>query len=248
MKTINAVPAGILLSFLIAYSACAALCEQTYSGLPSTGSSDLGGGNLQIGWNGGTSDINFTFNRGSRSGDLNMIVLYLDTIPNAGFQNTSSFTDYNNLRTAAISGYDGSHRSVARFAPGFGADFAVAFNSYAWELYQLSTGDHTQLRSYSFGSGGFRFSLMPSDLQMTGNGGLRFQSTCLNTSYGAFYGRTAESYENMNWSSAWGDVTFNNFNVFPVPEMTSMALPLFGGLVLAGGVVSRLRKSRTARA
>jgi len=59
---------------------------------------------------------------------MNVVVVYLDTVA-GGFATTSGFTDAGDRHRAAISGMNaGGTRANLSFAPGFEADFAIAFD------------------------------------------------------------------------------------------------------------------------
>jgi hypothetical protein len=76
---------------------------------------------------------------------------------------------------------------------------------------------------------------------MTDTSALRFQSA-----YSTFAGsRTLESFERMTGAGGWSDVSyefFNTFDVQAVPEMTQVALPVFGGLMVVAGAGAMLRR------
>jgi hypothetical protein len=73
------------------------------------------------------STIDFTFYRGN--GNLNdAFVMYIDS-KNGGVPNTSTYTDETDQLRRAISGVNGSNRSLLNFASAFQADYAVAFGT-----------------------------------------------------------------------------------------------------------------------
>jgi MYXO-CTERM domain-containing protein len=67
------------------------------------------------------------------------VVLYLDTVPGAGFADTSGFTDSGDPGRAAVSGLNGG-RSLLTFASDFGADFAIAIRADSATLFRLRAG------------------------------------------------------------------------------------------------------------
>src|SRR5437588_258204 len=122
------------------HNALGALYSQTYYGngvQPTT--QIVSEGTLTLsGSAGGAINVNFT-RGGVYNGAMNYnLVLFLDTTP-GGFNSTASLTDYSGPMQSAISGYSGSSRSVATFANGFYADYAVVINAnYGAYLYQLT--------------------------------------------------------------------------------------------------------------
>src|SRR5439155_25318128 len=116
-------------------------------------------------------------------------------------------------------GYSGSSRSVATFANGFYAAYAVVISAnYGAFLYQLSTttidridprlcpaGDTPAQRTYTF-------SLDRDTLGLAPSGVLRFQSGYL-TDYGR---RTLESFEQLSGAGGYGPVTYDYCNVFDI--------------------------------
>lgn len=94
----------------------------------------VGNGSLTI-----TDDrttITFNFQRGT-SGSLNdAVVIFIDS-RSGGFTSTTNFTDHDDGLRTAISGFDGTNRSVLTFPAAFQPDFAVAFDKGfggIWEL------------------------------------------------------------------------------------------------------------------
>lgn len=200
---------------------------------------------------GGAINVNFT-RGGVDNGAMNYnLVLFLDTT-SGGFNNTGGFNDYSGPMQSAISGYDGSHRGVATFANGFYADYAVVISAnYGAYLFQLGTASHERLDPRLCPPGDnpaqrtYTFSLNRDTLGLAPSGVLRFQSGYL-TDYGR---RTLESFEQLNGPSGYAPVTYDNYNVFDinaVPEPTSIALPIFGGLAGLFLIGSRLRRRLSA--
>jgi hypothetical protein len=108
-----------------------------YAGNTDTGfSGAVGNGVLSV-----TDDhTNITVNlqRGN-SGSLNdVLVIYIDTGAE-GYADTSSFTDHSgNGEQQAISGYNGSSRSVMTFTNGFRPSYAIAIKSDYMDLWTLA--------------------------------------------------------------------------------------------------------------
>ncbi len=100
------------------------------------------------------------------------------------------------------------------------------------------------------GSSQFNTSFSWSDLGITSTDsrGFRFQSTYITMS-GSRY---LESFENLtpNSQRGFGTVWFSDYNLYgvdPVPEPTNIALAIFGGLAVTGGLAARARRWWTER-
>ncbi len=74
--------------------------------------------------------------------NVDVIVLYLDTEPSAGFADTTSFSDTSSLEASAVSATPLG--ATLTFAAGFAADYAIAIQNNAASasafLYDLSNG------------------------------------------------------------------------------------------------------------
>lgn len=251
MKTMKLpVPFVLLSAFCFLCPAVeAAMYSQTYYGNAQGTEEVVGNGTLNMSGTVGGS-IYFSFlNGGGNYATPNNLVFYLDTIPNAGFHDTSSFMDYNNGRTASISGFNGSRRTVATFANGFYADYAIVLNGDGAYLYQLGQAEHTymyQLANFAGITTRFDFSAARADLGLARDGALNFQTAYMNNVTGLNAAqRTPQTFEGLNWSgtwNGWNDVSYSYFNVFPVPETTTIALTLFAGLIVLSGLGVRLRR------
>jgi hypothetical protein len=214
----------------------------------------IAGGTLNVTDSGGQIQMDFTRGRGWFNEAL---VIYIDSIDGSGFAGTGGFGDTASAERACISGVGSGGRSTVNFASGFRPDYALVLGitTRLHGLYQLAEGGNesfTPLRNLSIGpndgSGGadhFQTSFRWSDIGQTGSGdhGFRFATTYLTTS-GSRY---LESFEHLSADSMRGfnTVTFTDFNVYgvePVPEMTNLALAIFGGLAVGGGLAVRARR------
>lgn len=104
----------------------------------------IGKGSLAVTDDGTT--LTFVLTRGA--GGLNDgLVIYLDS-KKGGFSTTETFDDKEDEGRKAISGFDGTHRSVVNFTAGFEADYAISVASNYAELFALSqTGPHNWVES-----------------------------------------------------------------------------------------------------
>lgn len=125
---------------------------------------------------------------GGNLDNANAVVIYIDTDNGgAGFADTTTFTDhgagtFDELR-AAISASNGPERSDVFFAPGFNADYALAFNSGFGAAFKLNPLGHEFIDAISgagFGAGGpYHFSHTFSDLGLGADGSFRYVLTYL---------------------------------------------------------------------
>lgn len=213
-----------------------------------TNASTLSGGTLQITDNG--TKVSATFYKGPGSVNNN-IVFYLDN-GTGGFRDTTQFSDATDRLRRAISGTDGSSRSTAYFAQGFSASYAIALGIDAGgSLYRLAPGGNGSLiyvKDVAFtpannaNSASYTFNFNWSDIgEATGPHGFRFQST-----YVSDYGyRYLQSFETLQGLRGFNPVTFDFYNVYgvePIPETTSVALAIFGGLAVTGGAAAAARR------
>lgn len=104
----------------------------------------VGQGSLTLSDDGTT--LTLTLTKGS--GPLNdAVVIYIDS-RTGGFSSTANFTDEGDGLRKAISGLDGSNRSLLTFPTGFQPDYAIAFDKGfggVWELKE--NGPHTYITS-----------------------------------------------------------------------------------------------------
>src|SRR6185295_314001 len=94
------------------------------------------------------NSLTFTLNRGSGTLD-NDLVVYLDT-QSGGFTDTSSLSDNADGGRTAVSGYSGGARTVATFASGFTADYALSIENGFIGVFQLVAGGSGSL-NFLFG-------------------------------------------------------------------------------------------------
>jgi hypothetical protein len=188
---------------------------------------------------------------------IDNLVIFVDCTP-GGYTSTAPFSDKANALQSSISGFKVS-RSVATFAPGFEADYAIVVGinsgSAVYKLVDDGTGPHLQLvrsglnfvnadngnhASYSFWF----------DWADIGLPNLRTNFFKFETSYITGNGyRWLESFEGLTGTEGYNSITFTNYDTYgvqPVPENTTTALAVFGGLAVAGSLGTRLRRRRLA--
>jgi hypothetical protein len=128
---------------LLSLTATAAMAAD-YSGNTLTGfGGTLGNATLSITNSGDT--INFTLTTGT-SFTSNGIALYIDSVA-GGLADTSSLTDHSDGGHTLLSGTDGTTRTLATFASGFGADFGIAIEPTSANLFSLAAGGPTFVSS-----------------------------------------------------------------------------------------------------
>lgn len=235
------------------YSAQAAYYNrQTYYG--TGGAGPVGDSNLSMSNN--ASSILVGFNKGTGSFSDNL-VMFIDSAP-GGFTTTSGFTNNANALEIAISGYKTS-RSVANFAPGFAADYAIVVGvNNGCGIYKLvndGTGPNLQLiRNFNISPPGspnypqYNWQFDWADIGLS-NGNTNFFKfeTSLITATGS---RALQSLEVVTGTSGFGTITFSNYDTYgvqPVPENTSVALAIFGGIAVLVAVTSRSRRRLVGR-
>ncbi len=245
----------IALGLLISTTCSAALYYG--NGLPSGGA--IGGGTLTI--TESAQNIDLRLDRGGTYFN-GVLVIYFDSIPNAGVTGTGLLNDMSNTETRYISGVGTSGRSGVNFASGFGADYALVLgvNTMVSGLYSIANGGDgsmTLVHDVSISpvwdqssAAYFTTRINWGDLGQgsASEHGFRFQSTYMNT----FGLRYLESFEHPTSDSVsgYGTIGFTDYNLYgvdPVPEPTNMALAIFGGLAISGTAASRIRKHLAAR-
>ncbi len=203
----------------------------TYAGNGATGFSGyLGKGSLTV-----TRDKkgNITFSLAPHGGNLggNAVALYIDSIP-GGFTNTSQFSDNGDPGHEVISGantgtnprVNGTHkpsRSMVKFAPGFGADYALSFEGGYVGLFKLAAGKDNAL-VFILGAAQkaapYRVTIPGAKIGVGPGGHFKFVGTLLNSG-GAYrsnetLGPTTtgitQSVPGFN-----GSVVFTGFDTFP---------------------------------
>jgi hypothetical protein len=221
--------------------------RQDYQG-NGLGGGILGHGSLQMSNNTTTVRANFIKGAGSFTDSL---VIYIDSVP-GGLSTTANLNNNANAMESAISGYKIS-RSVANFAPGFGADYAIVLginsgsgiyrivengsSPYIEQIHLLTTGpmDNGSLPSYYF-----QFDWTDIGLTAANTNFFKFESTYI-TSTGS---RMLDSFEGLTGTGGFNTITFTNFDTYgvqPIPENTNAALAIFGGIVISVVVIQRVR-------
>lgn len=251
---------GIILGFCLVCGGSSRLRAATYYNMQQYDGNGVAGavgnGFLQFSNNSSTIRANFVKGMGSFTDNL---VIFIDTTP-GGFTSTASLSDKNTILETSISGL-GLSRSVANFAPGFEADYAIALGlgtgSAVYKLVNDSTGPHLELvrsglnlqytdnpnaPSYSF-----QFTWGDIGLPNANTNFFKFESSYINSS-GA---RSLQSFEDLTGQDAFRTVTFTNYDTYgvpPVPENTNAALAVFGGLVVIFTVGKRACHYRQPKA
>jgi hypothetical protein len=210
----------------------------------------IGTGSLTLSDNG--SIVTGTINKGS--GDFtDILVIFIDSKA-GGFSTTTDFTDSSGILTRGVSGIDGTgNRSVADFAAGFSADYAIALRprsvAESQQLFQLANnGSHTALGSVNLDplstqtSSTYTFSFNVADIGLTAGSGASFK---FESTYIAGSGiRSLESFESLTGEQGWLSVSFDSFNTYtlaPVPETTTVSLAIFGIFILVSGIYNHVK-------
>jgi len=174
----------------------------------------------------------------------NALILYVDSVA-GGVNSTSTFTDQGDPGRTAISGLSGSGRTLATFAPGFGADYAITVEPGNFSgLFDLSTpanfGFVASGGLSGSGTGPFTFSFTRAQLGLGATDPFSFEGTLIsgtayrsNETIGASVTTPGTAGDTPN-AGFTGTTTFAEANVFAVPEPTSAGLLGLGSLVLVG--------------
>lgn len=211
------------------------------------GGGGIGLGGLTLSDSGSTIRGTVKIGGTSPSSYANYLVLYIDSRP-GGFSDNTSFFDNKSAWTRTVSGYSAAgSRAAAYFTPSFGADYAIVMSrtgngAFLYELVSGATLPAPKTLSFTDNSTTWQFSFSLGDIGAT-SPSFKFQSTAT-SSVGSGY-RYLESYETTAGNAGFGTVRFDNYNTFgveAVPETTNAALAIFGGLVVAAGAGSRLRR------
>jgi len=263
MKTL--IPAAALVATtLLAPLAAQAQTSQTYQGNGNSGFSGfLGKGSVTVSES-TAGDITFALATGGPNAPTlngNVAVFYIDSVA-GGFQDTSSFTDTGatannpngNADHIAISGFNtAGQRELVNFAPGFQADYAVAFQDGYLDLFSLASSTPGAL-TYISGNGpsspgAFTFTFASSAIGLSATQGFNFVGTlAAGNAYRSdeAIGSIDAANGNPGFNSA---ITYANFDTFgtpaAAPEPGSMVPLLMGALALGGLVVARRRTLAT---
>lgn len=210
-------------------------------------------GNGTLALSNSTTTVRANFIKGMGSFDFNLVI-FVDSAP-GGYTSTSPFSDNGSHLESAISGYSVS-RSVANFAPGFGADYAIVLGigngSAVYKLVDDGAGAHLQLvrsglnfapsDNSNYPSYSFQFDWADIGLPNQATNFFKFETSyVLNT--GA---RRLQSFEGVTGTEGFNTISFTNYDTYgvqPVPEHTTLALGVLGGVALAATFRSRRRGS-----
>jgi hypothetical protein len=231
LKTLIASLSGLLL--------CLPALAVNYSGNSNSGfGGPVGLGSLTLTDDGVT--LFGTINKGP-NGFNDVLVIYIDSVT-GGFTDTSSFSDAGDGLRKAISGYDGSNRSLLTFASGFTADYALALGPASDNFGGLWT-----LASGANGSLNFNSS---ASLSPTGNNNSPTYTFSISLAsigispgqsfgiFGSYISNTGYRSDEAVAGSATGVQGYNNFTqtafaTYTVPEPTTLTLAASGlGLLL----------------
>ncbi|MGH8046199.1 MAG: hypothetical protein ACREKL_03050 [Chthoniobacterales bacterium] len=238
----------------VALLVCASISAygQSFNGNAATGfGGAIGGSTLTVTENG----LNFDFSLTTGTAfNANALILYIDSIP-GGVDSTTTLTDTADGGRTAISGLNTGNpsRTVATFAAGFGADFAVTLEPGVFS----GTFDLSNPANFGFvqgnglvgaGTGPFTFSIARSSLGLVEGQGFSFVGTLISTSA---YRSNETIGTSLTVPGSVGDTPNAGFNgtttfaeslqVTAVPEPSTAAyLIAFGMALLIGrGLVRR---------
>lgn len=230
--------------------------SQTYNGNGGTGFSGyLGNGNLTVSSDGSG---NITFSLAPSGGNFggNDAVLYIDSKA-GGFMNTATFTDNGDGGREAISGFNAVNntRTLANFAPGFAADYALSFQDGFVGLFDLTP---VGAGSFNFvagsgqtGTSPFTVTVTAAQLGLQNGQSFNFVGTLISTN--AYRSNeaigtsttapgTTGDTPNAGFTGSTTFTTFDTFSPAPVPEPGGMVPMLLGTALLGGVVVARRRR------
>ncbi len=248
--------AGALLAFTLQDTVLKAAVIYTGNGNTSFGGA-VGGGSLSLNDDGTT--VSGTFTRGTAGNFNDALVIYIDSV-SGGFGSTSGFNDRADGLRRAISGVSDSGRSVATFASGFGADFAVALKPTSTEnfggLWGLANGDNNSLNfvdSVNFlpnnnnAAATYTFSFNWSEIGLSANNpanSFNFQTTYISTT--GFRSGESLGAEGLSGTTGHNPFTFSASDTYvtAVPEPTTVGLLIFGALTLATLGLRRWKSTR----
>jgi len=250
------ISAALLTGVLCTNSRAAMSTPVTYPGNGGAGGT-VANGNLVLQDNGST--VFGTFNKAPGMSFQLDLVIFIDSVA-GGFSDTTSFSDNASPTTIAISGFNATlnQRSTATFAPGFQADYAIVLGvnppNNGNDLYHLNAGGNGSLEritsvnlnpnnNLNYPSYTFSFSWASIGIKAGDPHFFTFESTYIQSTGS----RTLESFEPLTGTRNFGSVTFgayDTYGVAPVPEMTTGALAVFGGLFIGQRLMNRRRESK----
>jgi hypothetical protein len=181
--------------------------------------------------------LNVTLTKGP--GDLNdALVIYIDSVA-GGYTDTSTFTDSGDGARTAISGFNGTDRSMMTFMSGFEPDYAVSIEGGYASLFTL---DNVANFTWQTGTGQagntsptFSLSFPLANIGVTGGDSFKLFGTYIATS--AWRGPEAIAGDDTG-SDGYNPFTQTAFSVYPIPEPSILALL---GLGLGGFLCLRRR-------
>jgi hypothetical protein len=221
--------------------------RQSYPGQGRAGV--VGSGTLMM--SNSTATVYAGFDKGTGSFTDNL-VMFIDSGP-GGYTTTSVFSDRANPQETAISGYSVS-RSIANFAPGFAADYAIVVGvNNGGGIYQLvddGTGPYALLvRSITLNPPGdpntpqlyWQFDWTDIGLPRGNTNFFKFETSLISQNGYRFL----QSFEGITGEEGYKTITFTNYDTYgvqPIPENTTAALGVFGGVAAIISVVARIRR------
>ena len=214
-------------------------------------------GSGTLGFSNTTTTVRGNFIKGLGSFSDNLVI-FIDCAP-GGFTSTKDFSNNANNLESAVSGYK-IGRSIANFAPGFQADYAIALgiNSGSAVFKLVDDGSGPQLQLVRSGLN-FVYTDSPNHASYSfqfdwGDIGLPSQATNFfkfETSYITANGyRWLQSFEGLTGKEGFDTITFTNYDTYgvpPVPENTTMALAAFGFIAIAVVCGKRFRVAPARR-
>ena len=213
---------------------CLPALATNYAGNGDTGfGGPIGQGSLTLTDDGTT--LFGTVNKGP-NGFNDVLVIYIDSAA-GGFTDTSSFSDAGDGLRRAISGYDGSNRSLMNFASGFAPNYALALGPSSDSfggLYTLASGGNNSLNydtsanltpTGTSTSPTYTFSISLASIGIAPGQSFELFGTYIsNTGY-----RSTEAVAgNDTGTQGYNSFTQTAFSVYTVPEPTTLALAASG--------------------
>jgi hypothetical protein len=224
-----------LIAFLAGTSAALA---DNYPGNLDTGfGGAVGNGSLDITQAG--SNLTFTFNRGTSGNFNDALVIYIDHTA-GGFTDTSTLADNADGGRSAISGFDGTNRSLMTFANGFTPEEAVIFQNGFASLFSLAAGGANSLgfvtgtaQSGSATDASYSLTLSLADLGLNAGDSFNLFGTYISTT--AF--RSTEALAgNDTGTQGVNPFTQTSFGTFTTAAVPEPATVLLVGPALLGGM------------